>query len=269
MMISHMLIEGGLYIAAGVFAGLMSGILGIGGGIVVVPALLMIFQHNAAIPADSAMHIAVGTSLAIMIFTSQASVRAHYKHGDILWPIYKQLAWGIAIGTLAGSILAVFIPTEWLKILLIIFLFVVAIKMFFDRDAIHPQRTPPRWVNALVSFLIGLKSGLLGLGGGLLIIPYLTFSGVDIRKIAAVSALCTMTVSLVGTMVFIITGLHVPDLPYGSLGYVYLFAVLCMAIPSSLAAPLGARLSYILSVKQLRYGFIVLLIVTAVNLIKS
>lgn len=266
MIIPPLLIDGVLYVVAGVFAGLMSGMMGIGGGIIVVPALLMIFQHNASISADFAMHMAVGTSLAIMIFTSQSSVRAHYKHGDILWSAYRQLAPGIAIGTLVGGILAVFIPTEWLKILLIVFLLVVAAKMFFDRNAIHPQRYPSRWLNALVSFSIGLKSGLLGLGGGLLIVPYLTYSGVNIRKIAAVSALCTLTVSLVGTIVFIMTGIYEPGLPFGSLGYVYLFAVLCMAVPSSLAAPLGARLSYKLPVRQLKYGFIVLLIITAINL---
>lgn len=213
------------------------------------------------------MPVAVGTSLAIMVFTSQSSVRAHYKLSDILWPIYRQLAAGIAIGTLMGGILAVFIPTSWLKMLLIVFLLLVAAKMFFDRNATHPQRFPPRWLHVLVSFLIGLNSGLLGLGGGLLIIPYLTWCGVDIRKIAAISALCTMTVSIIGTMVFIMTGIHEPGLPPWSLGYVYLFAVFCMALPSSLAAPLGARLSYILPVKQLKYGFIILLIITAINLL--
>jgi uncharacterized protein len=267
VILSEILTDGFFYALAGVFAGLMSGLMGLGGGLVVVPALLIIFQHNPAIAPQIAMQLAAGTSLAIMLFTSQASIRAHYKLGDILWGVYRRLAGGIIIGTIMGCLLAAYMPTSWLRWVLIVVLLMVAVKMLLDVNAILPARFPPAWVNALVSWVIGFKSGLLGLGGGILIIPYLTYCGVEMRKIAAVSALCTMTVAIIGTATVIITGANAPGLPPYSTGFVYWIAVVFVSIPSALMAPLGARLTYIVPVKQLRYGFIFILLVTIINLL--
>lgn len=259
--------NGLLYGMAGALVGLLSGILGIGGGVIVVPALLMMFNSNAQFPPHVAMHMAAGTSLAIMMFTSYASIRAHYKYSTILWTAYHHLAWGLGIGALLGGIVCAFVPTDWLRYLLIAFLLAVSVKVFLDRGVVHPQRFPSIWINAPVSFFIGSLSGLLGIGGSLLVIPYLSYCGVEIRKIAAVSALCTMTVAIVGTFVFIIMGWNNPDLPPWSTGYVYWVAVLGVAIPSSLFAPLGANLSYVLPARLLQYCFIALLVITAINLI--
>jgi len=267
MTLEPVLMDGLLYVLAGALVGFLSGIMGIGGGIIVVPALLMIFSHNPAIPESLSMHLAAGTSLAVMMFTSSASIRAHYKYSTILWTVYHRLAPGLAIGALVGGLVCAFIPTQWLRYLLVVFLLMIAIKIFLDRGAVHADRFPGIWVNRLISFFIGSMSGLLGLGGGVLIIPYLSFCGVEIRKIAAVSALCTMTVAMTGTLIFIITGWNQTDLPPWSTGYVYWLAVLCVAIPSSLIAPVGASLSYILPTRLLQYCFIVLLIITAVNLV--
>ena len=262
-----LVLYGSIYAAIGIFAGLMAGILGIGGGIIVVPGLVLIFQLNHVIPENIIMHVAAGTSLAVMIFTSLASLQAHYKLGEILWSTFHKLWPGIIFGTICGAVLAEFIPTEWLKIIFALFLLSVAVKMLMDVHVTHTHHFPKNWINSLVSYAIGLKSGLLGVGGGVLIIPYLTYCGVEVRKIAAVSNLCTLTVALVGTTVFIITGLHeTATIEYAS-GYIYWPAVLLVAIPSALIAPLGAKLNYILPVQQLKYGFVVILTLTALKML--
>lgn len=267
MILSELVIHGTIYALAGAFAGLMSGVLGIGGGIVVVPALLYIFQHSREMPQGLTMHMAAGTSLAVMLFTSQSSIRSHLRLGEVLWRVYHRLWPGIIIGVIAGALLASLISTYWLEIFFGLFLLAIAAKMLTGGN-VKPGRSFPRaWVNALVSFVIGFKSGLLGVGGGTLIIPYLTYCGVETRKIAAVSALCTLTVALVGSLIFIITGLRETGLPPYTTGFVYWPAVLWVAIPSVLFAPVGAKLNYVLPIKQLRYGFIVVLIFTAINML--
>ncbi|KTD62265.1 sulfite exporter TauE/SafE family protein [Legionella spiritensis] len=267
MIIHEIITNGTIYAMAGAFAGLMSGILGIGGGIVVVPALLYIFQHNSEIPPLLAMHFAAGTSLGVMIFTSQASVRSHYKLGEILWKVYQRLWPGIVVGVIVGAFVASLIPIFWLQLLFGLFLLFVAFKMLLELKVTRTGKFPRTWVNTLVSLVIGFKSGLLGVGGGTLIIPYLTFCGVPTRKIPAVSALCTMTVAVLGTLVFYWTGSQESGLPSYATGYVYWPAVLWVAIPSVLFAPMGAKLNYHLPVKQLRYGFIIVLVCTAIDLL--
>jgi uncharacterized membrane protein YfcA len=255
------------YIGIGAFAGLMAGILGIGGGVIVVPGLLFVFEYNGLIPQELAMHTAAATSLAIMILTSQSSLRAHLKINKVLWSVFFSLSPGIIIGTISGALLANIIPTEGLKILFAIFLFLVAIKMITDVHVTHSHGFPSPLVHRLVSFLIGLKSGLLGVGGGVLIIPYLTYCGVAIRQMAAISNLCTLTVACIGTFVFIITGWQAMQvIPYAT-GYVYWPAVLAVAIPSTFFAPVGARLSYTVPQKQMKYGFIVILLITASSML--
>lgn len=257
-----------LFLFSGAFVGLLSGALGIGGGVIIVPILLLIFHNTPLFPPELNIHLSIGTSLAIMIFTSQASLRAHFKHGQVLIHIYQRLAFGLGLGILTGGIAAFFIPSEGLKILLVVFLLSVALKMIFDTEAPRPQQFPNAFLNALVCFTVGLFSGLLGIGGSLLLLPYLTYCGIETRKITGILALCTMTVSIIGTVVYIITGLFASaPLPAWSTGYIYWPAVVLMAIPGIVTAPIGARLSYVLPVKQLRYAFIVLLIITAINLL--
>lgn len=256
-----------IYAAAGLFAGLMSGILGIGGGLVVVPALLYIFQHGSVIPAALSMHFAAGTSLAVMVFTSQSSIYSHLKLGDVLWRVYHRLWPGIGMGVITGSVCAYFIPMRALEIIFGLFLLAVGFKMLWGEDVAKQRQFPRRWINALVTFIVGFKSGLLGVGGGVLIIPYLTYCGVEARKIAAISSLCTMTVAVLGTLIFIITGRWETNLPAYATGFVYWPAVIWVAIPSVLFAPLGAKLNYSLPVNQLRYGFVVILLFTAGHLL--
>lgn len=268
MMVSgDLFFNAAIYTMIGAIAGIMAGILGIGGGVVVVPGLLFIFQRTQLIPEAMAMHVAAACSLAVMIFTSQSSLRAHLKMGSVLWSIYKKLAFGVLFGAIVGALVSTVIPTSWLKTLFAIFLLLVAFKMLTDLHVTHTERFPSNWLNRLVSFAIGFKSGLLGVGGGVLVVPYLTYCGVAIRQIAAVSNLCTLTVAVVGTTMFMVLGrAEMANIPY-STGYVYWPAVLGVAIPSTLFAPLGAKLNYIVPVKQLKYIFIVIVVLTAITLL--
>lgn len=257
-----------IYGITGVCAGIIAGALGVGGGMIIVPALLYIFHYNNIIPPIDEMHFAAGTSLAIMILTAEASVRAHYRKKTILWSAYHRLQAGIIVGTILGSLLASQVPTYWLKIILGLVLLFIATEMSFNPDLPQRKNFPPAWVNRLMGTLIGFKSGLLGIGGGALIIPYLSYCGVHRRQTAPVSAVCTLTVSIIGTIAFIITGLCNGTTLEWSTGYVYWPAVLLIGVPSMLCAPIGARLTYILPVHQLKRAFIVILIIAAIDLLR-
>ncbi len=263
IMIEHVLI----YALTGAAAGLIAGMLGIGGGMIIVPALLYIFQHTNEVPHALEMHFAAGTSLAIMIFTGQSSVRAHMRKNGVLWSAYRRINTGLILGTVAGVLLAYQLPTYWLKVLLAVFLFLIAAEMMFNPNLPHRKDFPPQGVNRLVGMLIGFKSGLLGIGGGALVIPYLSYCGVERRQTVGVSAMCTLTVALIGTIAVIITGSTESDLPAWATGYVYWPAVFWIAIPSMMFAPIGAHLTYKLPVNHLKHAFIVVLLIAAINLI--
>ncbi|KTD36613.1 permease [Legionella nautarum] len=259
----------GVYLLAGIFAGLVSGIMGVGGGIVVVPALVFIFNHKANFPQELVMQMAAGTSLATMLFTSPASIREHYKQDIILWGVYKRLWPGLVLGSISGGLLSGQLSSFWLRMIFGCFLLFVAFKMLFDmkKKQHGHHRFAPAWINGLINFIIGAISGLLGVGGGALTVPYLSYCNLEIKQIAPISALATLTVAIVGTIIFIITGTKASNLPAYSSGFVYWPAVLGIAITSTFFAPLGAKLTYIVPVKQLRYGFIILLLITAVDLL--
>ncbi|WED42781.1 sulfite exporter TauE/SafE family protein [Legionella cardiaca] len=267
MILTAMAISGGIYALAGTFAGLLSGVLGIGGGIIVVPCLLFIFYHNPAFPPELTMRMAAGTSLAVMVFTTYASLRTHAKECVIQWEIYHQLCPGIIIGTVCGALLAAQLPTAWLKTFLALFLLSIAIKMLFDLKFIPNQRDFKLRHTKVISFCIGLNSGLLGVGGGTLIIPYLSYCGLELRKIIPIAALCTMTVALLGSLTFIMAGSKEVMLPLYSTGYIYWPAVICLATLSSIFAPIGAKITYAVPVKQLKYGFIFILLISTINLL--
>ncbi|MCX7115238.1 MAG: sulfite exporter TauE/SafE family protein [Gammaproteobacteria bacterium] len=256
-----------LYILAGALTGILSGVLGIGGGIIVVPALLFIFEMEPGIPDAISMHMAAGSSLAVMLFTSFAAVLAHYRLEPILWWVYQRLWLGIVLGTVFGVLMATQLPTGWLRILFAFFLLFIAYKMVMHKESIVQKEVsfPSDWVGRLVTFFIGVQSGLLGIGGSVLIIPYLTYCGIEPRRIVPVSSLCTLTVAWIGTATFILSRNEAVTTHYAT-GYIYWPAVMWVALSSMLFAPLGAKLSYQLPIQLTRYLFVGILLVTSVGL---
>ncbi|WP_133136274.1 sulfite exporter TauE/SafE family protein [Legionella rowbothamii] len=261
------ILNGVIYLLIGAFAGIIAGLFGIGGGLVVIPSLVFVFQQMEVIPPDMLMHVAVGTSLAIMIITSLSAVRSHHNVGNIQWSVLQKLWPGLIAGTISGSVLAAVIPNAWLKTFFGIFLLFVALKMLVDKRNEHSESFPKQWIIVLICFSIGLIAGLLGVGGGILIVPFMTYCGIPARKIAGISNSCAFTIALIGTITFIITGFHeTATIPY-TLGYVYWPAILLVGATSSMFAPIGTNLHYKLPIHQLRYGFIVLLILTSLKML--
>lgn len=259
-----------IYILTGTLVGLISGILGIGGGIITVPALLYLLALNPAIPPNAVMHFAVGTSLAIMVFTSLSAIYSHHRFGEILWSVYKRLWPGIFTGTACGAMLANAMPTDWLKVLFGVFLIAMSINLLRDRPVPSEFLSfPGKRVNALISAMIGGISGLLGIGGGTLVIAYLIHCGVHARKMAAIASLCTLTAAVAGTLVFIRSSPYLSSPVAFATGSIYWPAVFWIALPSVISAPFGAKLAYRFAVKKLRVGFVLILLITGISLLRD
>lgn len=256
-----------IYGITGLLTGFIAGLLGIGGGIIVVPALLYIFNYTGDVPQAEAIHYAAGTSLAIMIFTALSSVIAHQRKNGMLWNIYVRIFPGIVLGTITGALLSYQIPTQLLKIILGLFLLFIAFEMIYKPRICMRSEFPSPLINRLISFLIGLKSGLLGIGGGVLIIPYLSYCGVQSRQTAGITSLCTLTIALIGTSAFFMTAIAKNDPTQWTTGYIYWPAVVFIAIPSILLAPLGAYFSYRLPIDLLKHLFTGILIIVATHLL--
>ncbi len=254
-----------LYPAIGIVAGFASVLLGIGGGFIVVPGLAFVFVLSG-FPHAEIMHVAAGTSLAIMIITSASAIIAHNRLRNILWPIVLRLLPGILIGVIVGALLASFLTTRWLKLLFGLFLLFVSIKMFFLSKPKSARQVPGRAISSLIGFLIGTKSGLLGIGGGSIIIPFLTYCNVPMRKASGTSITCTLPLAIVGTISFIILGWQVNQVPH-SFGYVYWPAFLGVAVMSVIFAQVGAALNSKVRVNWLKRIFAIFLFFVSMNLL--
>ncbi len=251
----------------GCFAGLTAGLLGIGGGLVIVPGLAYIFQF-IDVPQRYIMQIAEGTSLAIMIPTTLRALFAHLRFGIAVWPVFVRMIVGVIVGAIAGAFLAHIVKSEVLSILFGLFLLYMAFRLWFVLTPNPAHQLPgPLGLN-LFGVIVGLKSGLLGIGGGVLTIPFLTRWNVSIREAVAVSNAVSFTVAIIGTISFMISGHLVGGLPKWSTGYVYWPAWLPVALVSLLVAPLGVKLSHILSPNVLKRIFAVFLLIVALQMLK-
>jgi len=262
------MIDWGLYLVLGAFAGLLAGLLGVGGGLIIVPVLAALFLLQG-VPGDIIMHLALGTSLASIVFTSLSSIYAHQRHGAICWPPFRQLTPGIILGAAVGGWLAGQMSTSWLKPLFALFELGVGLHLLLSVET-HAHRnlpSPARMTGA--GGVIGMVSSLVGIGGGTLTVPFLVWHSVSIRQAIATSAACGLPIALAGSLSFIINGLQQPLLPEHTLGYVHLPALLGVAISSVLFAPLGARLTHRLPVTMLKKILGGLLLLLAAKLLLS
>ena len=231
--------EGWLLILVGSGAGILAGLFGLGGGVLVVPGLLFVFWL-LKFPTAVLMHLAIGTSLSIMICTATSSVWAHQRNGNILWPVTGRVLPGIICGVVAGTLLANRMNGRWLEILFGVFVLILSMKMFTGFRGQRTHRNMPGR-GAMFSFgtAVGLKSGLLGVGGGILSVPFLTYCGLPMKKAAGTSASFSWPISIMGTISFIIVSHGKLSIP-GATGYVYWPAFICVAPFAALCAPIGA-----------------------------
>lgn len=255
-------------VALGAVTGFFAGMLGIGGGLLLVPFLTWVFTANDFAPAHT-LHMAVATSLATILFTSTSSIRAHHLRRAVRWDVVRWMGPGAIAGTFVGAQVASHLHTRWLALMFAVFLGQAGVDMM--RRA---HRVPRRTVAAIPSAPalvgagtgIGLVSSLIGAGGGFLTVPFLGWRGVDIRQAIGSSAAIGFAIAVGGLVGYVVAGRDVADLPPYTLGFVDLPALACCALASVPMAPLGARAAHRLSATTLKRTFAVLLLGLATSM---
>ena len=247
----------------GLGTGFLAGLLGIGGGMLMVPFITFILSARG-VEADLAVKMAIATSMATIIFTSISSVRAHHKRGAVRWDIVRGLAPGIVLGSMIAS-LGVFalLKGSWLALFFAGFVSFSATQMLLDKKP-KPTRTIPGTPGLIgAGGVIGFLSGLVGAGGAFVSVPFMTWCNVLIHSAVATSAALGFPIALANSVGYIIAGQNVQNLPAGAVGYIYLPALLVIACVSVLMAPLGVRAAHALPVKSLKRVFAALLYMLA------
>ncbi len=244
-----------MLVVMGGLAGVMAGLLGIGGGALIVPVLVMVFERQGVNPAII-MQLALGTSLATIVFTAISSVLAHQKRGAVNWALFWQITPGIVVGTLLGSFVADALSSQALRWMFVVFMFAVAAQMSRGTmvTAAH-AKLPGRTGVSIAGSIIGVASALFGIGGGSLSVPFQTWCGVPAKQAVATSSAIGLPIALAGTVGYVTAGFGEAGLPPWSIGYVVLPAFAGVVAGSTLAAPFGARLAHRLSDATLRRVF--------------
>ncbi len=247
------------YLVTGSVAGLLAGLLGVGGGLFIVPVLLFLLPV-AGIDSQQLMTICVATSLCTIVITSISSVLAHHKHQAILWPVFWRLLPGISLGALLGAVIADLVSQQLLKNLFAISVILIAFKMLFRIQPKATSQLPGSTRLMAHGAFIGCLSAMIGIGGGALIVPLLNYWKTPMVNAVATSATCGLPIAIAGTVGFIITGLDQADLPIYSSGYVYWPAVFGIISTSVLLAPVGAKFAHKVSAPLLSGFFAIFLL---------
>lgn len=254
------------YPLLGAFAGFAAGLFGVGGGLTIVPLLLMLFTAQD-FPVQHAMHLALGTSMTTIVFTSISSMRAHHQHGAVRWDIAKIFVPGLMAGTFGGSFIAAAIPTRPLAMVFTAIVFYASASMLIDRKPKPSRQLPGNAGMLAVGSGIGIVSSMVAAGGGFLSIPFMVFCNVVIHQAVGTSAALGFPIALAGAIGYIASGYDAAGLPPWSLGYIYLPALVGVVVVSMVFAPLGARFAHSLPVKQLKRGFGVFLALLALQML--
>jgi uncharacterized protein len=251
-----------IYLLIGAIAGFAAGLFGVGGGLIIVPILYIVFTQMNYDP-NVIMHIAVGTSLATIIVTSISSVTAHHKKGAVLWPVFRNLAPGLVIGSFLGAGIADLMSGQHLQLVIGVFAVWMAYKMFKGANAmVDPNRhLPSAPLQLAAGGGIGVASAIFGIGGGSLTVPYLNRHGVVMQKAVATSAACGLPIAVAGALGFMWFGakeqIEVPN----TIGYVHVYAFLGISVMSFITAKFGAKVAHLLSPAMLKKCFAGLLVV--------
>ena len=239
----------------GLTTGFLAGLLGIGGGVMMVPFISAILSHRGVAP-ELSVKMAIATSMATIIFTSASSVLAQHKRGALRWDIVRSLSPGIVLVAALAS-LGVFavLKGDWLGLLFSVFVIFSATQMLLGKKP-APSRTMPGTGGQLAAGgAIGFMSGLVGAGGAFISVPFMTWCNVAAHQAVATSAALGFPIAFANVAGYIVSGWNVQDLPPGAFGYLYLPALLVIAIASVSMAPLGVRAAHALPVEQLRRVF--------------
>lgn len=246
-------------LAVGAAAGFLAGLLGIGGGLLMVPFVAAVLEHRNVAPS-LAIKMAIATSMATILFTSLSSMRSHHRRGAVRWDLVRRLAPGITAGSLlAGAGVFAVVRGSVLAGSFGVFVAFAATQMLRQRAVEAARPLPGRSGLSVVGATIGFVSGLVGIGGAFISVPFMARRGVPIHHAVATSSALGFPIALANSAGYLLAGLALRDAPAGSLGYIYLPALATIAPVSVLLAPLGARTAHALDVGRLRRAFAVML----------
>ena len=256
------------YAAIGTFVGTFAGMLGIGGGMLIIPPLVLALEAQG-LARGHVLHVAVGTAMATIVFTSFSSARAHAIRRAVRWDMARRLTPGILIGSVLGATASRFFSTRSLGLYITAFVFAMAISTALD---VRPKaaRAPPGAISMFAAgFVIGGLSALVAIGGAVMTVPFMLYCNVPMIQAVGTAAAIGFPIAVGGTIGYIASGWSVAGLPTWSVGFVYLPALAGITVASVLTAPLGARIAHRLPARQLRLIFAVFLLVLATRMLVS
>jgi uncharacterized membrane protein YfcA len=254
------------YLALGIFVGFFAGLFGIGGGLVLVPVLSFLFE--AQHPGNTYnLHLALGTSMASILYIATSSAYAHHAHGAVNMRIVRDITPGLLLGTLLGTLLASRVSQFYLAIFFALYVYLAATQMLVGFKPKASRQLPGRAVLIAVGIGIGAISSLVSIGGGTLSVPYMLWHNIPLKQAIGTSAALGFPIALGGTLGYIATGLAQHDLPGGTLGFVYLPALIMLAAGGMATTRLGVQAAHHMPLKPLRYAYAGLLFVLATKML--
>lgn len=256
------------YVALGIVAGFLAGLLGIGGGGMMVPVFVWLFGLQGY-PRSHIVHLAVATAMATVMFTALSSVRAHAQRGSVRWDIAFAMAPGMVLGGFFGALFAGRISSFALGMFFAVFVSVMAANMMYDRAPKSGRTIPGRFGLFLVGLFIGTCSALIAIGGAMMTVPFLIWCAVPVIQAVGTSSAVGFPVAVASTIGYVWTGMHVDGLPAGTFGYVDVAAVVCVAAASMTMAPLGASIAHRMPRRLLRRAFAVFLFILALHMVSE
>jgi uncharacterized membrane protein YfcA len=254
------------YFATGAVIGFLAGLLGIGGGMTLVPVLAAMFTAQQFAP-EHTVHLALGTGMASIVFTSSASVRAHHRLGGVDWALVRRIGPGMVAGTLLATALSGWVPQRALALAFAAIVYAGATQILLGRKPSAARALPGAPALLAIGVLIGVVCGLVSAGGAFITVPFMLFCGVSMTTAIGTGAALGLPVAIVGTIGFVFSGWGVPQLPPWSLGFVVGPALLGIVAGSVLTAPMGARAAHRLPVATMRRIFAGLLYVLATKML--
>ena len=257
-----------LFLMLGSVVGFIAGLLGVGGGGIIVPILTSIFLLQG-MPVDKVMHLALGTSMACIIVTSIASLRAHHKKEAVMWGVVKNMSVGLMLGTFLSTFVASYLHSFFLAMVFTLFMVFTGIKMMRKQPLQSTNKPLNKGSLIFASTGIGAISALVSIGGGSISVPYLVARNIDIKKAIGTSAAIGLPISLAGTVGYLINGWAENSTDNFTLGYIYLPAFVLISVASFFTAPYGVKASHNLPVKVLKKMFALLLIILSIKMLLS
>lgn len=258
------------FLLAGAFAGVCAGLFGVGGGLIIVPVLMVIFKAYGY-PADVITHLAVGTSLATIVVTSISSMQSHHKRNGVRWDVWRNMSIGLVVGSLFGAFVAEKLKSEQLAILIAGMALIMGIKMLMAKksEVIATGKLPSAPVQSAVGGVIGMASAIFGIGGGSFTVPFLSRFGLSMQQAVGTSSACGLPIAVAGALGFMFFGKDVQGLPNEAIGFVHITAFVCISLMSFIFAKVGAKLAHQLPASTLKRLFGGLLVTVGSKMLLS